>query len=72
MRDFIGMIDRLLTPTLRANPSLMAGWKSAKSIYKLPVTPLPNGDDSTASDTQPAAAAPATPAVPAATTPSAA
>src|SRR5205807_9992899 len=39
VRDFIGMLDRLLTPTLRANPALKAGWKSAKSIYKLPVTP---------------------------------
>lgn len=72
VRDFVALLDRLLAPTLRANPHLMAGWKSAKSIYKLPVTPLPNGDDSTASDTQPAAATPATPAVPAATTPNAA
>ena len=60
VRDFVALLDRLLAPTLRANPHLKAGWKSAKSIYKLPVTPLSNGDDAAPDQAPAASPSPAT------------
>jgi hypothetical protein len=68
VRDFIALLDRLLAPTLRAHPELKAGWTSAKSIYKVPVQPLPNGDDSADDEGDATPLTAGTPPAPAVTT----
>jgi hypothetical protein len=43
VRGYVGIIDGLLRPMLKTNPSLNRDWQASKSIRKTPVTPQPTG-----------------------------
>jgi hypothetical protein len=68
VRDELDTLDGLLKDFLKANPQLAAEWRSARRIIRVPVTPLPTGNDASDGTTTTApAATPAAPAAPALT-----
>jgi hypothetical protein len=47
LRQVIKMLDTLIRPALKSNPSLLADWTTARRIRQVPVTPLANGSGPT-------------------------